>query len=115
MRRLALVLSCGVGFAAVTWLGGWWGALVMAGILGAMLQSFAPGLVGLAAGLAWLGMILQADRHGSLGRLLERLGGVFGIPGWTIVALAAGVAFLTCWSGARVGSLLRREPRTGNR
>lgn len=110
MKRMALALGCLVAFAAATWFGGWWAALALALVIGAVLRPSSPALVGVAAGLAWLGLILQADRGGSLGRLLERLGGVFGVPGWTIVALAAGFAFLTGWSGARVGAVFRPRP-----
>ncbi len=107
MRRAALVIVAAAVFAAGTWIAGWWAVIVAALFCGLFLRDLAAALVGTAAGLAWLGMILAADRDGSLGRLLDRLGGLLGVPGWLIPVLAAGFAFLLAWSAARLGGELR--------
>lgn len=107
MRRVALLLAAAVAFAAVTWLAGWWAVVVLAVACGALFRDLPAPLVGIAAGLAWLGMILAADQNGSLGRLLDRLGGMLGVSGWILPVLAAGFAGLLAWSGARLAGQFR--------
>ncbi len=107
MRRTVLVLTAAGLFAAGTWLAGWWAVVVLALVSGLLLRDLPAVLVGAAAGLAWLGMILAADRDGSLRRLLARLGTLVGVPGWIIPGLAAGFAFLLAWSGARLAGEFR--------
>lgn len=114
MKRGALVLGATLAFAAATWIAGWWAVVALAIALGLLLRDLPPSLIGTAAALAWLGMILAADRAGSLGRLLDRLGGLVGVPGWSIVLLAAGFAFLLAWSAARLAGLFGFKAGTGN-
>lgn len=109
-----LVIACGMAFAAATWFGGWWAVPALALLLGAVLRSLSPLLIGTAAAIAWVAMILAADRGGSLWRLLEQTGGVFGAQGWMILVLAGGFAFLLAWSGARLGGLIQARLRPGN-
>lgn len=109
-----LLVACGLAFAAATWFGGWWAVPVLSLLLGAVTRRLSPPLVGTAAAIAWLAMILEADRGGSLWRLLDQLGGIFGAQGWMILILAGGFAFLLGWSGARLGGLLQVRPRPGN-
>lgn len=107
MRRTVLVLAAAVVFAAGTWIAGWWAVVAAALVCGLLLGDLPAILVGVAAGLAWLGMILAADRDGSLGRLLDRLGSLLGVPGWVIPVLPVGFAFLLAWSAARLAGEFR--------
>lgn len=107
MRRVALMLAAAASFAAVTWVAGWWAVVVLAMVCGTLVRDLPAVLVGVAAGVAWLGMILAADRDGSLGRLLDRLGGMLGVPGGLLPVLAAGFACLLAWSGARLAGQFR--------
>jgi hypothetical protein len=113
VKRAALVLSAAVAFAAATWVAGWWAVVVLAMACGVLVRDLPAALVGVAAGLAWLGMILAADRSGSLDRLLDRLGGMLGVPGWFLPVLAAGFACLLGWSGAHLTGHLRRPEPSG--
>ena len=114
MKRPLLVIACGMAFAAATWFGGWWAVPALALLFGAVLRPLSPLLIGTSAVIAWFAMILEADRGGSLWRLLDQLGGIFGAQGWMILILAGGFAFLLAWSGARLGGLIQARPRSGN-
>lgn len=114
MKRLLLAIASGAAFAVATWFGGWWAVPALALLLGALLRSLSPLLIGTAAAIAWFVIILAADRGGSLWRLLDQLGGIFGAQGWMILMLAGGFAFLMAWSGARLGGLIRARPGPGN-
>jgi len=107
MKRLLQTLTAVAAFAAATWLAGWSAVVILALGLPFLLPGLSPTGIGVAAAVAWLGLILGADRDGSLGRLLTRLGGMMGVPGWMILAMAAGFAFLLAWAAARVVGLAR--------
>ena len=107
MRKALVLVPLALAFAAGTWVGGWLGVVVVAVAAPWRFRSLTPVTLGLTAALAWLGLIAASDNGGSLGRLLPRLGGLFGVPGWVLVAVTVGYAFLLAWSSARLVEGLR--------
>lgn len=108
MRRALVLVPLALAFAAGTWVGGWLGVVAVALAAPWLLRTLQPVTLGLGAALAWLGLIAGADDGGSLGRLLPRLGGLFGVPGWVLVMVAVLYAFLLAWSTARLTEGLRK-------
>ena len=110
MRRLARVLLLAAAFAAATWALGWWSVCVVAAawpwIATAarrpVLEATLGALVGWSAIFAWTAAV------GPLGELLRRAGGIFGAPGWTLVAgtLVFGVGL--AWSSATLSAAAAR-------
>jgi hypothetical protein len=98
-------------FAAGAWLGGWWTVAVIAAVW-AWWRRGAPWRAGLAAGAAWAGLLGLTIPWAALGRLAPRLGGVFGLPGWAMLALTPGFALLLAWSAARVAGAAARSERS---
>jgi hypothetical protein len=109
MRAAFVLVALALAYAAGTWLGGWLGVVGVTLAAQWLLRDLAPGRLGLGAALAWLGIIAASSEAGSRGRLLERVGGIFGVPGWTLAVLAVGFAFLLAWSTARLVLGLRRK------
>lgn len=108
MRKLLALTALALAFAAGTWVGGWLGVVAVALAAPWLLRTLTPFALGLGAAIAWLALIAGSDDGGSLGRLLPRLGGLFGVPGWVLVAVAVLYAFLLAWSTARLTEGLRR-------
>ena len=94
-----LILS-GV-FAAGTWLGGWWSVVLVAAVW-SLWRRRPAWRAGVAAAIAWAGLLALTIPWAPLGRLAARLGSVFSMPGWAALALPPLFAFLLGWSGARV-------------
>jgi hypothetical protein len=89
-----------------TWMGGWWVVPVVAAGWGILARPPRPWLAGLAGTLAW-GVLLVGAPWDALSRLAPRLGGIFHLPAWGMVALTLGFVWLLGWSAARVGAGLR--------
>ena len=109
MRKALVLVPLALAFAAGTWVGGWLGVVAVALAAPWLLRTLRPVTLGLGAALAWLGLIAGADDGGSLGRLLPRLGGLFGVPGWVLVVVTVLYAFLLAWSTARLTEGVRKR------
>lgn len=108
MRPLAfagLVVAAGLA----TWVGGWLGLLLLGAAAPLLFRAVPPALVGLAAALAWAGLLAATGMSEALGRLLARVGGMFFVPGWSVAAGAVTFAFLLGWSAAALVAGLRRS------
>lgn len=101
---LLLAGVCAVG----TWLGGWWTIAVVAA-LWSLWRRRGAWRAGFAAALAWAALLSLTIPLAPLARLAVRLGGIFGLPGWTILLLPPLFAFLLGWSGARAVAVGRGE------
>lgn len=113
MRPVVFAVAA-AAFATATWVAGWWAVIAVAMVVGYLRRDLPAALIGAAAAVAWLGLILAADRDGSLGRLLGRLGGLLGVPGWIIPVLAAAFASLLAWGAARLVAEFRAGARGRN-
>ena len=109
MRKALVLVPLALAFAAGTWVGGWLGVVAVALAAPWLLRTLRPVTLGLGAALAWLGLIAGADDGGSLGRLLPRLGDLFGVPGWVLVVVTVLYAFLLAWSTARLTEGVRKR------
>ena len=94
-----------VGFALATAYMGWWTVPLLALLLGMRLG---PGLVGLAAALGWAGLLGRDALAAPLLPYAGKLGGLFGLPGWSFVLLTVLFAGLLAWSAAALIDSLRR-------
>ena len=97
MRKLLALTALALAFAAGTWVGGWLGVVAVALAAPWLLRTLTPFALGLGAAIAWLALIAGSDDGGSLGRLLPRLGGLFGVPGWVLVAVMTAGLVTAIW------------------
>ena len=95
------ILVLAAVFAAGTWLGGWWSVALVAAIW-SIWRRRPAWRAGLAAAMAWTGLLALTIPWAPLGRVAARLGGVLGLPGWAALALPPIFALLLGWSAARV-------------
>lgn len=102
---IEILILAGV-FAASTWLWGWW-SLILGAAVWSLWRRQPPWRAGVAAAIAWAGLLAFTIPWAPLGRLAARLGGTLGVPGWAALLLPPMFAFLLGWSGARVVS---RQP-----
>lgn len=93
-----------VGFAVATVYIGWWTVPLLALLLGIRLG---PGAVGLAAGLGWAGLLARDALAAPLLPYAGKLGGLFGLPGWSLLLLTVLFAGLLAWSAAALIDSLR--------
>jgi hypothetical protein len=100
------VVLLGAAMAVGTWSMGWWTVPAVAAVWGILVGTTRPWLAGLAAATAW-GALLAGAPWDAFRRLAPRLGGIFHLPGWGMVALTLGFAWLLGWSAARVGAGFR--------
>jgi hypothetical protein len=107
MRRLGLMLACALAFAAGTWGLGWWTLPLIAAACGLRCR-VADTVV--AATLAWGALLVVQATRAPLGPLLERLGGLFGVPPWALMVLTLAFAGLLAWSAATLMAGFRRGP-----
>jgi hypothetical protein len=94
-----------LAMALATWAAGWWGVLA-AGTLWGLLRR-RPALAGIAAAAAWLGLLALDGPVDALRRLMQRTGGIFGVPGWVLVIATLLFPFLLAWSAARLARACR--------
>lgn len=103
-----VALLCAV-MAVGTWTVGWWTVPMVAAGWGILFGAPRPWLAGLAGALAW-GVLLAGAPWDALRRLAPRLGGIFHLSGWGMVALTLGFAWLLGWSAARAVACFRPAP-----
>lgn len=112
--RLGRITLLAALMAAGTWLAGWWAVPAVAA-LGQLFRRETPAWhAAMAAGLGW-GTLLLLIPHAPLGRLSERVGGIFGLPPWAMVVLVPVYASLLGWSAARVVAALTRVRPSSSR
>lgn len=87
-------------FAAGTWLWGWW-SVVLVALAWSLWRRRPAWRAGVAASIAWAGLLAFTIPWAPLGRLAARLGSVLSLPGWTALALPPLFALLLGWSAAR--------------
>lgn len=115
IRAVLTIAVLAVACAAGTVLAGWW-TLPLIGLgAGAALSDDRPvGVVaGVAAGLAWGGILAWTATQGPVGALADRVGSVFGAPGPVLFLLAIAFSILAAGSAAVVGQGVRRRLRSG--
>ena len=108
---MMLVLLVAVGVAALTWVIGWWGVLVVALIAGtvAYAREGAAWRIALGAALAWAVLLLFDARGGALGTLSRALAGVIGVPAFALFVLTLLFPAVLAWSAATLAMALRRR------
>ena len=92
------------GFALVTAMGGWIAIPVTAAVWSTLATAERRRAVriALAAAASWALLLgWSADGAGTR-RLLSLLGGIFGVPGWTLILLTLAIPALLAWSAAVV-------------
>lgn len=106
------VVALSIAMAACTWFVGWYAVPVLAAIYALLLRKpYASGDASLAALLAWGALLARVAAAPPFPTLLDRLGGIFPIPGTAVVAVTLVFAVLLAWSAARVVSaVVVREP-----
>lgn len=110
MKWLRELVVLSLLLAAGTWFIGWWMVPVVGGAYGVWAASRRLTLitVALAAVLAWGALLAFAASAGSMGRLLQVLGGVFRVPGGALMVLSLAYAALLAVSAAALTRGLRR-------
>jgi hypothetical protein len=103
--RAGLLVIGAVGFALAPADIGWWTVPLLASLLGIRLGA---GAVGVAAGVGWAGLLARDAVTAPLLPYAGRLGGLFGLPGWSLVLLTVLFAGLLAWSAAALIDSLRR-------
>lgn len=88
-------------FGAGTIIAGWW-CLPLIAALWCVGRRGLPWRAGAAAAVAWVVLPAFTLQWGPLSRLMPRIGGVLGLPGWVFLLLPPVYAWLLAWSAARV-------------
>jgi hypothetical protein len=95
--RLALLT---VLAALVTWIGGWWAVPLLGFGWRLVVRTADAWEMGLAALLAWSGLLALASPAQSTGALVHRLAGLFHLPGLVPLVVTPLFAALLGWSAA---------------
>ena len=106
MSRIMWLLGIAVVMAAGTALGGWWAVPLLGALAGLRRR---PLEVGLAAVLAWGGLLLWQASRGPVGVLAERVGGILSMPGPGLFVITAVFAGLVAWSAAVLAHAIGRS------
>ena len=110
--RVALLA---LSFAIGTWILGWWAVPLFAAIAGVMARSVRHQAIaaGLAAAIAWAGLLAWSSTEGSVWSFSRLAGGAMGMSGAALILVTllfpAAVAWLTT---TVVGFLARGKPGT---
>lgn len=101
------VMVLAILMAAATYSVGWYSVPVLGALYALLLRKeHAAGDAALAALLGWGALLARVSAAPSFTTLLDRLGGIFPIPGTAVVALTLVLAVLLAWSSARIVSAL---------
>jgi hypothetical protein len=113
MKWLIQLIVVSVLMATLTWFAGWWTVPVIGAAYGAWAARERLTLVTatLAAVLGWGALLAYDASAGPLGRLLQVLGTLFGLPGAALVVLTLAYAALLAVSAAALARSLRRLVR----
>lgn len=110
MRRAARTALLAIAFALATWSAGWWSVCVVAAAWPWIARDARHPVLEATAGalLAWAGILAWTAVTGPLGELLRRVGGIFGAPGWALVAGTLVYGILLAWSSATISAAAAR-------
>jgi len=101
--KFLMVLLLAAMVAAGTLLVGWWTVPVIAAAYALLRRSaVAPREAMVGALLGWTLLLVRQMQQPSFTTLLDRLGGIFPLPGIGVAGLALLLAVLLAWSAARV-------------
>ena len=92
-----------LGFGAGTIVAGWWGVAVVGAVWG-LTGRAAPWRAGAAAALTWVLLLAFTVEWAPLTRLVPKVAGVVGLPGWVFPLLIPVFAWLLAWSATRFTS-----------
>jgi hypothetical protein len=108
---MIFVLIVAVTVAALTWVVGWWGLVVVALVFGVIHRADGGGarFAALGSGLAWLGLLAGNAAGGRLPLVVTTVGGAMGVPGIVVVAITVLFAAAVGWSAAAVSGELARS------
>ena len=99
------VIILAIVLAVATYLVGWICVPIVGAVYAiAIHKSSAPGEAALAALLAWGALLVRVAVVPAFTTLLERLGGIFPLPGVGVAVLALVFAMALAWSSARLVS-----------
>ncbi|MEO8563268.1 MAG: hypothetical protein ABI601_14385 [bacterium] len=110
---MIVFLVATLAIAAMTWVAGWWGVVLVALVVGAV-QWRRRGIgwtTALAAIVAWGALLLADAAKGRFGALASAIGGVMRVPAAALVVVTLLFAALLAWSAAVVGSEATRALR----
>lgn len=99
---MIFLLVAGAAMAALTWVLGWWGVLLAAGIVGYVFYREGGGgwRVALAGAASWGALLAVDAAAGPFGTVAHTLGGVLRVPGPALVLLTLALPALLAWSAA---------------
>jgi hypothetical protein len=116
---LVLRVLGGAAVALMTTLLGWWAPAIWGALLGMLMpRARIVRAAAISASLGWAFLlILPLVRGGAVGALATRLGAVFGIPAWALVAVTIAFPAVLAASAAWLIVVLRawrrdRDPAT---
>ena len=94
------------GFALVTAMGGWVAVPLTAAVWStlATAERRRELRIALAAAASWALLLGWSADGAATGRLLSLLGGIFRVPGWTLIVLTLAIPALLAWGAAVVAS-----------
>jgi hypothetical protein len=108
MRSTMRCLIAAVLFALGTWLLPWPVVPVLAALLVlAAPRVFTPGLLALAAAIAWGGILGWTALRAPLGVLAGELGGILHLPRGAVIGVTIALAAALAWSGAEIAQVVR--------
>lgn len=101
------------GFAVVTAAGGWLAVPASAAFWALLAgdERRRELSLALAASAGWGLLLFWTLRGVTATRLLGLLGGIFQLPGWTLIVLTLAIPFLLAWSAAVVAGEVARRMR----
>jgi hypothetical protein len=99
MNRALRLLGGALVVAALTWWLGWWTVPLVAALWGLRGK---PMEVAQAALLAWAGILAAQSIRAPLLPLADRVGGIFGLPAWGLLAVTPLFAALVAWAAATI-------------
>ena len=110
MKWLIQLIVVSVLMATLTWFAAWWTVPVVGAAYGAWAANRRLTLFTamLAAVLGWGALLVYDASAGPVGRLLQVLGALFGVPGAALVVLTLVYAALLAVSAAALARGLRR-------
>ena len=105
-RDWLLLVVRATGFALVTAMGGWIAIPVTAAVWStlATAERRRELRIALAAAASWALLLGWGADGAGTRRLLSLLGGIFGVPGWTLLLLTLAIPALLAWGAAVVAS-----------
>lgn len=92
---------------AATWIASWWGLALVAAVWGWRGRALDAAI---AAFVAWVALLAWTASTGALMPFAARLGGIFSVPPWAMVAVTPLFAALLAWGTAALWAGRRPVP-----